>query len=93
VATDIDPFGIGKDVGPVIAGAEQALKPGGSPLTGGDTNVTPSLSGWTLEASGLKDWFFRGLMVVGGLFLMGYGVAKLMNAEQILKEIPPVVPV
>ena len=48
---------------------------------------------YSLHASGLKDWFFRGLMVAGGLFLMAYGVAKLTNAENKLTEIASKIPV
>jgi hypothetical protein len=51
---------------------------------------------WSLDISGLKAWFFRGLMVAGGLFLMGYGVSKMLNVENKVTEIAskiPVVPV
>lgn len=72
---------------------------GSKPESSGLTN-TEGLSGnllnFNLEASGLKVWFFRGLMVFGGLFLMGYGVSKLVGAENKITEIAskiPVVPV
>jgi hypothetical protein len=51
---------------------------------------------WLLDISGLKDWFFRGLMVAGGLGLMAYGISKLLNVENTITEVAskiPVVPV
>jgi hypothetical protein len=59
------------------------------------TITAPNLN-WALDASGLKDWFFRGLMVVGGLFLMGLGISKMLNVENKITEVAskiPVVPV
>jgi hypothetical protein len=57
---------------------------------------SPSIPDWSLDASGLKDWFFRGLMVVGGLFLMAVGISKMLNVENKITEVAskiPVVPV
>lgn len=56
-------------------------------------DVQNALSGWQLDVSGVKDWFFRGLMVVGGLFLMGYGVSKLIGVDNAITSVASKVPV
>jgi hypothetical protein len=93
---------------PTEAAAEAAMAtaektgtaPAGSqPESNGPTNtegLAANLPSWGLEVSGLKDWFFRGLMVAGGLGLMAYGISKLLNVENTITEVAskiPVVPV
>lgn len=63
----------------------------------GDANAAKAAqTTWALGVTGIADWFFRGLMVAGGIFLMGLGVSKMLNVENKITEIAtkiPVVPV
>lgn len=51
------------------------------------------LPSWSLDVSGLKDWFFRGLMVGGGLFLMVLGISKLTGVSNQITQAAEKIPV
>jgi hypothetical protein len=81
-------------VNPIIAGAEQALQPGGSALTGGDANVTTPASsplaglaniGAFFDKLGEASTWIRVAEVLLGAALILTGVAKLISGTPVGK--------
>ena len=79
--------GIERSAGPIIAGGESALQPGGSPLTGGDTNVTPgvNLPSWSAiwNTINSRTTWIRIAEGVLGIALILVALAEMTNHSSV----------